>query len=79
MEMSGQLHAVPICQGTGWPPEPVWKTWRGENLPLTEIELRPPRPIYRLRYPGAGTIMHKANTKTEQFYLDFGDKNEVKL
>jgi hypothetical protein len=42
MEVSGQLHApatllqgkeslIPIGQGTGWSPEPVWTWWRRER------------------------------------------------
>jgi hypothetical protein len=45
--MSGQLYAptalppVPIRQGTGLAPEPVWTTWKGKYLPLPGGELRP--------------------------------------
>jgi len=55
MEVSGQLHApaalppgkeplVPIAQGAGWAPEPVWKRLSGEKFLAPTVTPSPDHP-----------------------------------
>jgi hypothetical protein len=49
---------VPIGYESGWAPTPVWTTWRGKIVSLSELKLWPlgspdrSQSLYRLRNPG---------------------------